>query len=150
MTVDRTRPNASPNPLPGSEVPVESMIAREIVSRALFLVVPVVGLSWQLRGSQGALAAAIGLAIVVVNFWLSGKLLSSAMRISLTMYHAAALVGFLVRMGLIAVTMLIVVRFIEIDRLAFGVSAVVCYIVLITMEAISVMRSKERKLDWVS
>jgi hypothetical protein len=113
-------------------------------------VVPVVGLAWLLRGSKGALAGAIALAVVVANFWISGKLLSYAMRISLTMYHAAALVGFLLRMGLIAATMLIMVRFIEIDRFAFGISAVVCYIVLITIEAISVMRGKERKLDWVS
>lgn len=149
MTTDPT-PGARRNSLPGSHVPVESMIARETVSRALYLVVPVVGLSWVLRGSRGAWAGAIGLGIVVVNFLLSGKLLSYAMRISLPMYHAAALVGFLVRMGLIAATMLTVVRFIEIDRFAFGISAVVCYIVLITIEVVSVMRDKERKLDWVS
>ena len=138
------------NPLPGSDVPVESIIAREMVARALYLLVPVVGLSWLLRGPSGALAGAIALAVVVANFWISGKLLSYAMRNSLAMYHAAALVGFLLRMGLIAATMLTVVRFIEIDRIAFGVSAVVCYMVLITIEAISVMRDKERKLDWVS
>lgn len=150
MSADRPPFDAPRNPLPGSDVPVESIIAREMVSRALYLVVPVVGLAWLLRGSKGALAGAIALAVVVANFWISGKLLSYAMRISLTMYHAAALVGFLLRMGLIAATMLIVVRFIEIDRFAFGISAVVCYIVLITIEAISVMRDKERKLDWVS
>ena len=150
MTTDHTRRGVQRNPLPGSDIPVESTIAREIVSRALYLVVPVVGVSWLLRGFEGALAGAIGLAIVVVNFWLSGKLLSSAMRISLTMYHAAALVGFILRMGLIAGTMLLVVRFVEIDRYAFGISAVVGYLVLITLEAISIMRDRERKLDWLS
>lgn len=148
MTTDRTRPRR--NSLPGSDVPVEAIIARAVIGRAIYLVVPVVGLWWLLRGSSGALAGAIGLAIVVANFWLAGKVLSYAIKISLAMYHAAALVGFLVRMGLIAATMLIVVRFIEVDRLAFGISAVVCYIVLIAIEAISVMRDKERKLDWVS
>jgi hypothetical protein len=68
--------------------------------------------------------------------------------VSLTMYHAAALVGFFLRMALIAGTMLLVVRFFEIDRLAFGVSAVVSYIVLIVLEAVSMMRDQERKLDW--
>jgi hypothetical protein len=64
------------------------------------------------------------------------------------MYHAAALVGFVLRMALIAGTMLLVVRFVEIDRVAFGISAVVCYLVLVTLEAIAVMRGRERNLDW--
>jgi len=70
--------------------------------------------------------------------------------VSLTMYHAAALVGFFLRMALIAGTMLLVVRFVEIDRYAFGITAVVSYVVLITLEAISIMRDRERKLDWTS
>ena len=136
------------NPFPGSVVPVESIVARHIVSRAAYLALPLVALSWFLRGPDGALAAALGLVVVVLNLWLAGKVLSLAMRVSLTMYHAAALVGFFVRMALIAGTMLLVVRFVEIDRLAFGVSAVVSYVVLIVLEAVSMMRDQERKLDW--
>ena len=101
--------------------------------------------SWR---AEGAIAAAIGLVIVVANFYLAGKLLSLAIRHSLAMYHAAALIGFVLRMGLIAGMMLAVVRFVEIDRVAFGISAVVCYLVLVTLEAISVMRGRERNLDW--
>ena len=86
--------------------------------------------------------------IVVLNLWLAGKVLSLAMRVSLTMYHAAALVGFFLRMALIAGTMLLVVRVVEIDRLAFGISAVISYVVLIVLEAVSMMRDQERKLDW--
>ena len=136
------------NPFPGSVIPVESIVARHIVARAVYLAIPLVALCWLLRGPQGALAGALGLLIVVLNLWLAGKVLSLAMRVSLTMYHAAALVGFFLRMALIAGTMLLVVRFFEIDRLAFGVSAVVSYIVLIVLEAVSMMRDQERKLDW--
>ena len=138
----------SSNPFPGSVIPVEAIVARRIVARAAYLVVPLVALCWLLRGPQGALAGVVGLIIVVVNLWLAGKVLSLAMRVSLTMYHAAALVGFFLRMALIAGTMLLVVRFVEIDRLAFGVSAVVSYVVLIVLEAVAMTRDQERKLDW--
>ena len=138
----------SGNPLPGSVIPVEETIARHIVARAAYLALPLVAVCWLLRGPEGAFAGALGLTIVVLNLWLAGKALSLAMRVSLTMYHAAALVGFFLRMALIAGTMLLVVRFVEIDRLAFGVSAVVSYLALIVLEAVSMMRDRERKLDW--
>lgn len=133
---------------PGAVVPVEAIMAHRMVSRATYLAVPVVGVAWLLRGRAGAIAAAIGLTIVVGNFYLAGKLLSLAIRQSLAMYHAAALIGFVIRMALIAGTMLMVVRFAEIDRVTFGISAVVCYLLLVTFEAIAVMRGQERNLDW--
>ena len=138
------------NPVPGSVIPVEAMVARHVVARAVYLALPLIVVSWLLRGPGGAASGALGLVIVVLNLWLAGKVLSLAMRVSLTMYHAAALVGFFLRMALIAGTMLLVVRFVEIDRYAFGITAVVSYVVLITLEAISIMRDRERKLDWTS
>lgn len=138
------------NPIPGSVIPVEAIVARHIISRGVYVAVPVIAICWLLRGPGGAAAGALGLFIIVVNLWLAGKLLSLGMRISLTMYHAAALVGFFLRMALIAGTMLLIVRFVEIDRYAFGISAVAGYLVLITLEAISMMRDRERKLDWLS
>ena len=134
--------------IPGSVIPVEAMVARHIVARAFYVALPVIAISWLLRGPEGAAAGAFGVVVIVLNLWLAGQLLSLAMRVSLTMYHAAALVGFLLRMALIAGTMWLVVRFVEIDRLAFGVSAVVSYLVLILLEAVSMMRDQERKLDW--
>jgi hypothetical protein len=123
-------------------------MARHMVGRGVYLALPVLGVGWLLAGKNGAIAAGLGLAVVLINFYLAGKLLSLAIRHSLTMYHAAALVGFVLRMALIAGTMLLVVRFVEIDRVAFGISAVVCYLVLVTLEAIAVMRGRERNLDW--
>ncbi|MCA1736098.1 MAG: hypothetical protein LC739_08295 [Actinobacteria bacterium] len=136
-------------PLPiAVETPVEARLARNMVARSIYLVPLAFALGGLLRGLNGAWAALIGLAVVAGNLYLSGKLLSLAIRVSLTMYHAAALIGFVLRMALIAGTMFMVVRFVEIDRVAFGVSAVVCYMVLVTLEAISVMRDRERNLDW--
>jgi hypothetical protein len=92
----------------------------------------------------------IAVAIVVAKFLASGVALSAAARISLTFYHAAALAGFLLRLVLITVVMLVVARLFDIDRLAFGVSAVVTYLVLLTLEAAAVARGGEKELEWTS
>ncbi len=77
-------------------------------------------------------------------------MLSISARISLAVYHAAALFGFFLRLGLIMLTMLLVARLVEdLDRMAFGISAVVAYLVLITWEAVAVVKGRERNLDWI-
>ncbi len=103
-----------------------------------------------LRGSDGAFGALLGSAVVVGNFLLAGAMLSLAIRISLAMYHAAALFGFFLRLGLIILTMLLIVELVELDRLAFGISAVVTYMVLLILESVAVARGRERDLDWTS
>jgi hypothetical protein len=129
---------------------VEATLARHLVRRAVVVGPLVVLGAWALRGAAGAAAAAIGVAIVVGNFLLSGIVLSAAARISLTLYHAAALAGFLLRLVLITVVMLVVARLFDIDRMAFGVAAVVAYLVLLTLEAAAVARGREKELEWTS
>lgn len=130
--------------------PVETVIARHTVKRAVYVGPLVIALFGVLRGLDGLIGSTIGVAVIVGNFLLAGAMLSLAMRISLAMYHAAALFGFFLRLGLIMATMLLIVQFVEIDRLAFGISAVVTYMVLLALEAIAVARGRERDLDWTS
>ena len=85
-----------------SRTPIELSMARNMVKRAAWIGPALVGLFWLLRGSLGAGSATLGLTVVIANFLLAGALLSYSIRISLSMYHAAALVGFLLRLGLIA------------------------------------------------
>ncbi|HEY7703985.1 MAG TPA: hypothetical protein VID03_04060 [Acidimicrobiia bacterium] len=146
MSIDRP---LTPGPVPSSSTPVETILAKHIAKRALYVGPVVVALAWALRGSDGAWAAALGVAVVVANFLLAGAVLSWAIRVSLTMYHAAALIGFLLRLGLIAGSMLVVVQFVDLDRLSFGIAAVVSYLALLTMEALAVARGRERELDWL-
>ncbi len=134
----------------GASIPVESVIARHTVKRAVYVGPAVVLAFWLLRGVDGLIGSAIGAAVVVGNFLLAGAMLSLAVRISLAMYHAAALFGFFLRLGLIMATMYLIVEFVEIDRLAFGVSAVITYMVLLVLEAVAVARGRERDLDWIS
>jgi hypothetical protein len=95
-------------------------------------------------------AAAVAVGVISGNFLLGGFAMSAALRISLTMYHVAALVGFAVRLGLISLTMLVIARSFDIDRLAFGLSSVASYMVLVVLEAIAVARGDEKELSWVS
>lgn len=130
--------------------PVESVIARHAVARVVWVGPLLIIAFWLLRGVDGAIGAAIGVAVVVANFLLSGAILSVAVRISLAMYQAAALFGFVLRLGLLMGSMLLIASIFDLDRTAFGVSAVLAYIVLLTLESVAVARGEERDLDWIS
>lgn len=128
---------------------VEQVIAKHTVQRAVIVGPLLIGLFGILRGLDGAIAAAIGVAIVAGNFLLGGAMFSVAARISLSLYHAAALLGFFIRLGLIAVTMLVVAALFEVDRLALGITVVVSYLVLLSWEAVAMTRGSERELEWI-
>ena len=85
---------------------IEAIISKNIAKRGL-IVAPILALIFGLlQGWPGAVAALVGVAIVILNFLLGGYLMSRAARVSMNMYHAAALFGFLIRLGLITVSML--------------------------------------------
>lgn len=130
------------------ETAIEAKIARKMVLRAWWLGPLIVGAAWGLRGGGGAVAAAVGVAVVVVNFLLAGELLSRSARVSLKVYHAAALLGFFVRLGFITLSMFIIASLVEIDRPAMGVAAVVAYMALLSLEAWALMKGERRELEW--
>ncbi len=130
--------------------PVETVIARHTVARVLWVGPLIIGLFTVLRGVDGLIGSAVGVTAVAANFLFAGLMLSFALRISLAMYQAAALFGFLLRMGLLMGTMLLVVGLFDVDRVAFGISVVVAYIVLLILESVAVARGRERDLDWTS
>ena len=76
--------------------------------------------------------------------------MSVAARISLGAYHAAALLGFFLRLGLIAVTMLAVAALIDVDRPALGITVVASYFALLAWETVAVAKGRERELEWTS
>jgi len=129
-------------------VGVESVMARHTVARAIY-VAPVLIMIFALTGGwQGAWSAALGVAVVVANFLLAGALLSISARISLQAYHAAALFGFFLRLLLFVGAVYVISEAVEVDRLAFGITAVVSYLALLVLEAVAVARGKERELTW--
>ena len=128
--------------------PIEAIIGTNIAKRAI-IIAPILALVFGLlRGWEGAVAALVGVAIVVINFVLGGYVLSYAARVSLSLYHAAALFGFFIRLGLITLSMLLIGGATDIDRLALGISVVVSYLVLLSWEAVAVLNGAERDLQW--
>jgi len=118
-------------------------------SRRALLVAPVVITGFAVfRGGLGGVSAAIGVAIVVVNFVFAGFVMSKAASVSLSLYHAAALFGFLLRLILITVVMIGVAKMMEVDRLAMGIAAIVSYLVLLSWEAVALSRGDEKELEW--
>jgi hypothetical protein len=81
-------------------------------------------------------------AVVAGNFVLSGLLLSWAARRSPALYHAAALVGFIIRLGLIMLVMFGVAWIWDVDRPGMAVAVVASYLVLLIWEAIVVSRRR--------
>jgi len=128
--------------------PIEAIIGKNIAKRSLF-VAPVLALVFGiLQGWPGVIASLIGVAIVVVNFLLGGYLMASAARVSLNLYHAAALFGFILRLGLITASMLIIASVTDLDRMALGISVIVSYLVLLSWEAVAIVNGAERDLEW--
>lgn len=146
---DRMDPSAMHRPSPDAR-PIEAIIGKNIAKRSL-VVAPILIAVFALTGGWlGAVSAAIGVAIVVANFVVGGYILATAAGVSLSMYHAAALFGFFIRLGLITLTMVLVVSVADIDRVAMGVSAVVSYLVLLSLEAVAVVKGAERELEWTN
>ncbi|MBT8197445.1 MAG: ATP synthase subunit I [Acidimicrobiia bacterium] len=146
------RPMTEPRPLTTRiEGPdVEAVIARHMVARVVWVAPVLVAVFWVIRGSSGGLGALAGVAIVAGNFLLAGYLLSKTARISLGLYHAAALIGFFLRLGLIAGSMLLVAAVTDVDRPAMAISALVGYLVLLTWETVAVSKGAEKELEWSS
>ncbi|MFZ0012825.1 MAG: hypothetical protein WAL25_01800 [Acidimicrobiia bacterium] len=129
-------------------VPVEKIMALHTVARVGYVAPPLLILFGVLGGWTGLWSSALGIGVVVANFLLAGAMLSISARISLQAYHAAALIGFVLRLGLFIGAVLLIAVLVDVDRPAFGISAVVSYLVLLVLEAMAVSRGKERELTW--
>jgi len=131
-------------------VGVESVMARHTVARAVYVAPVLILIFAVIGGWQGAWSSALGVAVVVANFLLAGALLSVSARISLQAYHAAALFGFFLRLLLFVGAVYVISVTVEVDRLAFGITAVVSYLALLVLEAVAVAKGKERELTWTN
>lgn len=113
---------------------VEQELARDMAKRGLpaipvLLIVAAVG--W---GFDGVVSAAYAVAIVLVNLTLSAALLAWTARISLGLMMGAALFGYLLRLGLVALAVMAVkdARWVELWPL--GLSLIVTHLGLLLWE----------------
>jgi hypothetical protein len=130
----------SPPVVAASEIPVahESRIADHLARHAL-LIAPVVILACGLiRGVDGAISAAIGLALVALNFVVSARLITWAASRSLALLQGAVLGGFIVRLFALTLIVLGLEQFSFIDLPVLVLTIAITHIALLIWETRSV------------
>jgi ATP synthase protein I len=114
---------------------VRRAILPSVVAFAIAAIVAAV-----LGGPGAALSAAIGVIVVFANFAVHGWSLGRASAISITAVHAVALVGPVVRIGIIVGLMFLLDTFAWFSPVAFGLTVVPATIALLVYEARLTMR----------
>jgi hypothetical protein len=112
----------------------EGVIVRDMLKKAAFagpVLILAFGLIW---GLDGALSTAYGLAIVVVNFTLAAALLAYTARISLGLMMFATLFGYLIRLGLILLAILLVRDASWVELVPLGITIIVAHLGLLFWE----------------
>ena len=109
-----------------------------MVRRALPLGAPAIAVAFTaglaIGGWNAAWSAAIGAAVVMLNFAANGLSLAWAAKASLTAYAAVVMGGFIVRLGIIVAIMAGLNRFAFFSPLAFGLAVVPATILLLGFE----------------
>jgi ATP synthase I chain len=94
-----------------AEEPVAPLVEREVaidmVRRGLLIAPVIVLVAGLLRGWDGAASAAIGLGIVLVNFLAAAAIMSRAAKSGPTAIGAAALGGYVLRLAVILIALVL-------------------------------------------
>jgi hypothetical protein len=114
--------------------PVEREIALDIVRRSLPFIPFIILLAAIPWGTKGSASAAYAIALVLANFVLAAALLTWAARISFAALGAAALFGYLIRLGLITIAVLVVRNQPWVNLVAMGITIVVTHLGLLLWE----------------
>lgn len=115
-------------PAPVMEV-MRDILKRSVLVAPVFIVIGAI--FWQ---TEGAASVAYGLAIVVFNFVLAAAMLAYAGRISLAMMGGAALFGFLMRLALIFLAVIVVRDASWVEFLPLGLTLIVAHLGLLFWE----------------
>jgi hypothetical protein len=114
--------------------PVEIKVTADMVKRGLLVAPVIVAVCALIWGSAGAWSAAFAIGLVLANFTLSAWLIATTAKISLGMMMAATLFGYLVRLGLIMLAVLLVKDAGWISLPALGATIIVTHLGLLVWE----------------
>lgn len=112
----------------------EVSISRDMVRRGAIaapVLIAICGVAW---GMEGAYSSAYAIALVLVNFALAAALVAGTARISIGLMMGAVLFGYLVRLGLILLAVLLVRDASWISLPALGASIIVSHLGLLVWE----------------
>ena len=113
---------------------VEIQVTADMVKRGLVvapLLVAIAGVIW---GADGAWSATFAIALVLLNFLSSAALISYTAKISLGLMMGATLFGYLIRLGLIMLAVLLVKDASWISLPALGTTIIVTHLGLLVWE----------------
>ena len=114
--------------------PVEVKVSADMVKRGLLVAPLLIGVAWLIWGVDGAWSAAFAIGLVLLNFALSAALIAYTAKISLGLMMGATLFGYLVRLGLILLAVLLVRDAGWISLPALGATIIVTHIGLLAWE----------------
>jgi hypothetical protein len=124
--------NAMNRPVEGPAPEVE--VTRDMVKRGLIVAPVLIAICGIIWGLNGAWSSAYAVAIVLINFTLAAALITWTARISLGLMMGAILFGYLVRLGLIFVAVLVVKDAGWISLPALGATIIVTHLGLLLWE----------------
>jgi hypothetical protein len=114
--------------------PVEVEISNDIVKRGLVVTPVLVALCWLVWGLDGLWSSLFGVGLVLVNFAISARLIAVTARISLSLMMGAVLGGFVIRLGLIMIAVLLVRDAAWVSLPALGATIIVTHLGLLAWE----------------
>ncbi len=118
--------------LEGPQPAVE--IARDLARRGVLVAPVIIGFGAIFWGANGAASVGYALAIVVANFLLAAFMLGTAAQISLAMMGAAALMGFVTRLALIFLAVMLVKDLSWVELVPLGITLIVAHLGLLFWE----------------
>ena len=114
--------------------PVEIQISADMIKRGLVVAPVIIAISALIWGTAGAWSSAFAIGLVLINFALSAALISYTAKISLGLMMGATLFGYLIRLGLIMLAVLLVKDAGWISLPALGATIIVTHLGLLFWE----------------
>ncbi len=114
--------------------PVELEVSLDIVKRGLLVAPVLIAIAALIWGVDGAWSCAFAIGLVLINFLLSAALISYSAKISMAMLMGATMFGYLFRLGLITVAVLLVKDSDWISLPALGATIIVTHLGLLIWE----------------
>jgi hypothetical protein len=115
-------------------------MVKRAVAPAIVGIAAAAALGWVLAGPSAAWSAALGVALVALNFAANGLSLAWASTISVSAVFAVALGGFIVRLGVLVAAMFALNTIDSFSPVAFALAVVPATMLLLAFEARLVSR----------
>jgi hypothetical protein len=112
----------------------EMSVSKDMVRRGLFAAPVLVAVCAVIWGADGAWSSAYGVALVLVNFAIAAGLIAATIRISLALMMGVAMFGYVLRLGLIFLAVLLVRDAGWISLPALGATIIVTHLGLLIWE----------------